>query len=61
LTPPAAKIEDVSKRVRLRVHEQAFNQEKADRDRVAASKNPDDLYTFLKKYPSGSITSRPGK
>ena len=92
LTQPAAKIEDVFKRVRLqvreqskgrqipwestsleddfyfptgiktaarptpRVREQAFNQEKADWDRVAASKNPDDLYTFLKKYPNGSIS-----
>lgn len=35
---------------------QAFALEKAAWDRIAASRNPDDFYEFLKKYPSGSIS-----
>ena len=36
--------------------EKAFAQEKADWDRIKGSKNADDLYAFLKKYPSGSAS-----
>jgi hypothetical protein len=36
--------------------EQAFSLEKADWDRVKNSKSVDDIYEFLKKYPSGSIS-----
>ena len=39
-----------------RGREQAFNQQKADWDRIASSKNADDLYAFLLKYPNGSIS-----
>jgi hypothetical protein len=42
-------------RLEGRALEQAFNQEKADWDRIASSKEPEDFYAFLKKYPSGSI------
>ncbi|RYX89397.1 MAG: caspase family protein [Comamonadaceae bacterium] len=36
--------------------EQAFNQEKAEWERVKASASVDDFYEFLKKYPSGSMS-----
>lgn len=36
--------------------DQAFAREKVDWDRIAASRNPDDFYEFLKKYPSGNIS-----
>lgn len=36
--------------------ERAFSQEKAEWDRISTSRNVDDLYAFLKKYPSGSIS-----
>jgi hypothetical protein len=36
--------------------EQAFRAEKADWDRIKASRNVNDFYTFVKKYPSGSIS-----
>ena len=39
-----------------RAKEQAFNQEKADWDRIVNSKNADDFYAFLLKYPNGSIS-----
>ncbi|MBK9238319.1 MAG: hypothetical protein IPO19_21090 [Rhodoferax sp.] len=39
-----------------RVREQAFAQEKADWDRISASKDADSFYDFLQKYPSGSIS-----
>jgi uncharacterized caspase-like protein len=45
--PPAPKKEDA---------DLAFAREKADWDRIAASRNPDDFYEFLKKYPSGNIS-----
>ena len=35
---------------------QAFDQEKADWDKISQSKSADDLYAFLQKYPSGSIS-----
>jgi Caspase domain len=92
LKKPAARIEDVFKRVRLnvrkqskgrqipwestsleddfvfnagvqvrvptrdeRAREEAFRIEKADWDRIADSKNADDFYAFLLKYPNGAI------
>ena len=96
LGKPAARIEDVFKRVRLQVRqrsggrqvpwestslehdfyfddgrkvaaaaqavpvveEEAFAREKAAWDRIAASRNPDDFYEFLKAYPSGSISEQ---
>ena len=39
-----------------RVKEQAFNQEKADWDRISESRNPDDFYAFLQKHPNGTIS-----
>jgi len=36
--------------------EQAFKREKADWDRIANSRNPDDFYDYLLRYPSGSIS-----
>ncbi len=36
--------------------EQAFQREKADWDRIANSRNPDDFYDYLLRYPSGSIS-----
>jgi Caspase domain len=92
LKKPAARIEDVFKRVRLNVRKQskgrqvpwestsleddfvfnagvkiaprpevadrerAFAQQKADWDRIKDSSNPDDLFAFLEKYPSGLIS-----
>ncbi len=38
-----------------KAREQAFNQEKADWDRIANSTNAEDFYAFLKKYPNGNI------
>ena len=38
-----------------KAREQAFDQEKADWDRIKDSKNVEDLYAFLKKYPNGNI------
>jgi uncharacterized caspase-like protein len=35
---------------------EAFNREKADWDRIAGSRNADDFYAFLRKYPSGKIS-----
>ncbi len=32
-----------------------FAPEKADWDRISASRNPDDFYAFLQKYPSGTV------
>ncbi len=39
-----------------RAKQQAFNQEKADWDRISESRNPDDFYAFLQKYPNGTIS-----
>ncbi len=36
--------------------EAALAEEKADWDRIAKSRNPDDFYEFLKKHPSGAIS-----
>ena len=36
--------------------EAAFAREKADWDRIATSRNPDDYYAFLRAHPSGSIS-----
>lgn len=36
--------------------EQAFLAEMADWDRIKSSRNVDDFYTFVKKYPSGSVS-----
>lgn len=36
--------------------QQAFAREKADWDRIADSRKPDDFYDYLKKYPNGSIS-----
>ena len=36
--------------------EEGFRAEKADWDRIGSSRNPDDFYAFLKKYPSGMIS-----
>lgn len=38
--------------------ELAFASEKADWDRIRDSKNPADLFAFLKKYPSGFISEQ---
>ena len=38
-----------------RAREQAFAQEKADWDRIATSKDPEEFYAFLKKYPNGNV------
>ena len=38
-----------------RAREQAFTREKADWDKISASRNPDDFYAFLQKYPSGNM------
>jgi hypothetical protein len=40
---------------RQREVEAAFEKEKADWGRVARSKNPADLYEFMKKYPGGAV------
>ena len=92
LKKPAARIEEVFKRVRLQVRrqsmgrqvpwestsleddfvfnagivvqtksrderarEEAFRIEKADWDKIRDSRNADDFYAFLLKYPNGSI------
>jgi hypothetical protein len=39
-----------------RAREQAFNQEKADWERIAASGNVDDFFAFVARYPSGSYS-----
>lgn len=36
--------------------ERVFQHEKADWDRIATSRNPDDFYDYLLRYPSGSIS-----
>ena len=92
LKKPAARIEDVFKRVRLNVRKEsrgrqvpwestsleddfvfnagvkiaprpevadrdsAFAQQKADWDRIKDSRNADDFFAFLGKYPSGLIS-----
>ena len=97
LAKPAARIEDVFKRVRFQVRqksqgrqvpwestsleddfyfndgrpaaaqraaaapteaavEAAFAREKADWDRIAESRNPDDYYEFLQAHPNGGIS-----
>ncbi len=38
--------------------EQQFAQEKADWDRIKDSKNPEDFYAFLLKYPTGFISEQ---
>jgi hypothetical protein len=38
------------------IREAAFRQEKADWDRVSGSKNVQDFYEFLGKYPNGNIS-----
>jgi hypothetical protein len=38
--------------------EKAFDAEKADWDRIKDSKNADDFFAFLKKYPSGFISEQ---
>jgi hypothetical protein len=45
----AAKLSEKEK-------EQIFNGEKADWDKIKDSKNADDFYAFLAKYPSGYIS-----
>ncbi len=42
-------------RIDNKAREQAFDQEKADWDRTKDTKNAQDLYAFLKKYPNGNI------
>lgn len=97
LKQPAARIEDVFKRVRLQVRQQTqgqqipwestsleeefyfdqkasplavpesrrlsqveatLAQEKADWDRIKASSEPDDFYSYLRKYPGGFISEQ---
>lgn len=41
-----------------RAREQAFLAEKADWDRIKDSKNANDFYTFLHRYPSGFISEQ---
>ncbi len=36
--------------------EERFVKEKADWDKIAESKNPEDFYAFLLKYPSGNVS-----
>jgi hypothetical protein len=47
--PVQAKSDDSSR-------EAAFDQEKADWDRIADSKRAEDFYAFLQKYPNGTIS-----
>ena len=46
-----AKLSDSEK-------EKAFDSEKSDWDKIKDSKNADDLYAFVKKYPSGFISEQ---
>jgi hypothetical protein len=46
---------DVDEEQRRREIEAAFEKEKADWDKVAKSTNPQDLYAFMKQYPSGAV------
>jgi hypothetical protein len=39
-----------------REKDRLFSEEKAEWDKIKESKNPDDFYAFLKKYPSGLIS-----
>jgi len=39
-----------------RARDAAFRQEKADWDRIAASRNADDFFAFLARYPSGNYS-----
>lgn len=55
----AAQAQENARLKRLSADEakdQAFRAEKADWDRIKSSRNVDDFYTFVKKYPSGSIS-----
>lgn len=38
------------------VRDEAFSAEKAEWDRIKASRNPDDYYAFLNKFPNGLIS-----
>ena len=49
VTPPAPKPS-------VQQLQAEFSQEKADWDRIKESKNTDDFYAFLQKYPNGIIT-----
>jgi hypothetical protein len=46
---------DMDEEQRRREVEAAFEKEKADWDKVAKSTNPQDLYEFMGKYPSGAV------
>jgi hypothetical protein len=48
----AAKMDEAQQRLQL---EAAFEKEKADWERVSKSTRPEDLYEFMKKYPSGAV------
>ena len=44
------------RRTARKPRKEAFAREKADWDRIANSRDPDDCYEFLKKYPSGKVS-----
>ena len=48
----AAKADEAQRQMEV---EAAFEKEKADWDRVSKSTNPQDLYEFMRKYPSGAV------
>ena len=49
------KAASVDEKQRQQEVEAAFEKEKADWDKVAKSTSPQDLYEFMKKYPSGAV------
>lgn len=55
---PAKELKPESKGTKEQQRETAFNLEKADWDRIKDSKNADDFYAFLLKYPSGNISEQ---
>jgi hypothetical protein len=58
LQQAAAQAQEAERLKRLSAEQaraQAFAAQKADWDRVKDSRSPDDLYAFLKKYPSGGM------
>jgi len=54
-----AKVQaELEARLKNESAEKQFEIQKADWDKIKDSKNPDDFYAFLNKYPSGSITEQ---
>ena len=57
-TEQAKAQSELETRLRKETEDKQFEIQKADWDKIKDSKNPDDFYSFLIKYPSGYITEQ---